>query len=182
MRISLRAVLVSLIALVAIGGAFATLPEAKHPSSSNKPSASFVLGKTYCPFDSTSGVSEFIDFGPGKKVESFCAFNFSGTGWDLISRAAKVEGTRDYEVGFVCRIDGWPTKDAQNCQDTPTYAEGSWAYFLSNKNGSWSFSGTGSSMHRPACGTSEAWLWVAGGQDPTQSLPSVKPRVFKCAS
>jgi hypothetical protein len=182
MRLSLRSVLVSLIALVAIGGAISGLNGAKQPKSSPSQTSWFAVSKTACPSDSTSGVSEFIDFGPSKKVKSFCAFNFSGSGWMLLTSVSKVDGTSDYPVGFACRIDGWPTVESQDCKNTPTYAEGSWAYFLSNQQGGWSFSGTGATMNHPSCGTSEAWVWVAGGADPTAAMPSVKPRVFKCAN
>ena len=165
--------MVSLVALVAIGGAVSGLSGVKQNPSTTKPSSWFAIAQTSCSADSASGVSEFIDFGAGKKVKSYCAFNFSGSGWDLLTSTAKVEGTSQYPTGFVCRIDGWPTVANQDCKNTPTYADGSWAYFLSNDEASWSFSGTGATTHRPACGTSEAWVWVEAGGDPTQAKPSV---------
>ena len=181
MRLSLRAVLVSLVAFVAIGGAISGLLGAT-PAHNKPPKPTwFAIAQGSCSAGSNGGVSEFIDFGSGKKVKSFCTFKFSGSGWDLLTSAAKVEGTSEFPTGFVCRIDGWPTPEAQDCKNTPTYAEGSWAYFLSNNAGGWGFSGTGSGMHHPACGTSEAWVWVAGGNDPTQAMPSVEPAVFNCA-
>jgi len=182
MRLSLRAVLVSLVALVAIGGAVSGLSGVNHEKSSPSQTAWFAVSPFACPPDSTSGVSEFIDFGPGKKIKSFCAFNFSGTGWDLLTSTAKVVGTSEYPTGFVCRIDGWPTAAMQDCKNTPTYAEGSWAYFLSNEDRSWSFSGTGATTHHPACGSSEAWVWVEASGDPTKAIPSLPPRVLKCAN
>jgi hypothetical protein len=153
-----------------------------HEKSSPSQTSWFAVSPFACPSDSTSGVSEFIDFGPGKKIKSFCAFNFSGTGWDLLTSTAKVVGTSEYPTGFVCRIDGWPTAAMQDCKNTPTYAEGSWAYFLSNEDRSWSFSGTGATTHHPACGSSEAWVWVEAGGDPTNAIPSLPPRVLKCAN
>lgn len=181
MRLSLRAVLVSLIAFVAIGGAIAALPGAKPTPTPSASTAKFSIEPGPCDYLQLSGVSEFIDFANDRPWYAYCAVGFQGTGWDLLSATTKVEGTSQYPVGFVCRIDGWPSKAKQNCQDTPSYAEGSWAYFLSNDRGGWTFSGTGSSMHRPACGTSEAWLWVPGGQDPTQAKPTVQPSVSICA-
>ena len=180
MRLSLRAVLVSLVAFVAIGGAIAALPEAKPKATPSTTSSEFSIEPGPCDYLALSGVSEFIDFGGIRPSYAFCAAGFHGSGRDLLSATTKVEGTTQYPVGFVCRIDGWPNKKEQNCKNTPTYAQGSWAYFLSNQDGTWSFSGTGSTMHRPACGTSEAWLWVAGGEDPTQAVPTVQPSVTKC--
>ena len=179
MRLSLRAVLVSLIAFAAIGGAIAALPEAKTPSP--KTSVSTVSISQGACTGTTQGVSEFIDFGGNNPSKQYCALGFTGTGWQLLSAATQVEGTAQYPVGFVCRIAGWPAPAKQDCQNTPTYADGSWVYFLSNDHGGWSFSGIGSTMHKPECGTSEAWLWVAGGDDPTLALPTSKPSVFKCA-
>jgi len=173
--------LVSLVALVAIGGAIAALPDAKPKVSLAESSTKFTVEPGPCGYLGKDGVSEFIDYGDSRPFDVFCAAGFAGNGWELLTATTKVQGTSQYPVGFVCRINGWPTIAAQSCKNTPTYAQGSWAYFLSNAHGTWSFSGTGSTMHHPACGTSEAWLWVAGGQDPTQAKPSVRPSVSKCA-
>jgi hypothetical protein len=187
MRLSLRTVLIALVALVAIGGLFSALSGAGPTASqSATPSSSASQGEltiteSQCT-RATPGVSIVVDFaGSGQNLE-FCQQGFNSDGWRLLANIAEVEGTEQYQTGFVCRINGWPAPADQDCRDTPRYNEGSWAYFVSNSKKKWSYSGTGASMHKPACGSAEAWLWVPGSKSPTQSLPSIAPKTFKCAT
>jgi hypothetical protein len=108
------------------------------------------------------------------------------TGWQLF-KATEVEvaGTSDYPVGFACRIAGWPTPDKQPCTSTPTYAQGHWAYFYADtaSSGKWVFSGAGSAMRKPVCGSADAWLFVTGDATngtEAHAVPSVMPKVFSC--
>ncbi len=187
MKLSLRTVLIALIALVAIGGLFSALsgvgPTASPsftPSESANQSREIIEG-SQCS-KQTPGVSIVIDFSGAADNLEFCQQGFEDKGWQLLANIAEVEGTEQYETGFVCRINGWPARADQDCLDTPKYSEGSWAYFLSNSKHKWSYSGVGATFHKPACGSAEAWLWVPGSKSPTQSLPSIAPKTFKCPS
>jgi hypothetical protein len=99
------------------------------------------------------------------------------TGWNLLSLAKlKVQGTQQYPLGFVCRIDGWPTAKQQDCSSTPSFRSGHWAYYVTNfqLGGGWLLSGQGAGSHIPDCGGYEGWSWISGGQ------PNTPPR-FKVA-
>lgn len=179
MRIRLRTVLLILIALVAVGSiwrASSAVEPTAQPSA-----ASFFDG----PCDAEHpGVSAFIDFGGDRADIAYCAMNFSGSGWDLLTQRVAVEGTKEYPTGFVCRIEGWPTAQEQNCADTPTYSEGSWVYWVADSStDGWAMSGTGSSMRRPDCGSSEAWVFSKTSVSDTENEdePKAAPVVFKCS-
>ena len=186
MKLSLRTVLIALVALVAIGSTFSAL-SGVNPTSSATPSASAsrslnpeIIFETQCS-KTLPGVSLVIEFSGGAQDLQFCQTAFSSDGWQLLANVAEIEGTEQYQTGFVCRINGWPAHADQDCIDTPKYSEGSWAYFLSNSKHKWSYSGIGATFHKPACGSAEAWLWVPASKSPTQSLPTIAPKTFKCA-
>ena len=192
MKIKLRPVLIGLILLVALVGLTHVVPDSK-PSASASASAS----ASWCD-EAHPGVSLVIDFGAQSKRQPVvkCApkFNSSGSavsnelnGWQLFNAAGiEVAGTTDFPVGFACRIAGWPSITVQPCTSTPTYAECHWAYFYADTSsaGDWVFSGAGSSMRKPACGSADAWLFVTGdATNGTESsaVPSITPKVFSCA-
>ncbi len=192
MKIKLRPVLIGLILLVALVGLTRVVPEST-PNAQTSASAAL----SWCN-QTNQGVSLLIDFGAEAKQHPIvkCAFGFNAasssvsnelTGWQLFKAAGvEVAGTTDFTVGFACRIAGWPTPEKQPCTSTPTYAQGHWAYFYADTSsaGDWVFSGAGSSMRKPACGSADAWLFVTGdATNGTESsaVPSITPKVFSCA-
>jgi len=204
MRISLRPVLIGLILLVAVVGLVRVVP-----ATNSQPNTSASLGVTngQCT-QAHEGVSLVVDFGAdsGREPLVKCAANFNSakssvsnllSGWQLFAATGvAVAGTTEYAVGFVCRIDGYPTVAEQPCTSTPTYAQGHWAYFYSQagssgagssgagKAGRWQFSMTGAADHKPDCGSVEGWLFVRGnsaGATASKLQPSVSPKAFSCA-
>jgi hypothetical protein len=178
MKISLRMVLVALVALVAIGGLISTIPSAE-PSKQSSTSANFHDGQC----SNESGVSLIIDFGKSSGREPLvrCAHDFEGNGWQLFAAAGvEVSGTDEFATGFVCRVADWPSVAEQPCTSTPTAAQGTWAYFVSNEANGWQFSGQGAAMRRPKCGTAEGWRFVESGEVASQSMPEVLPITFGC--
>ena len=159
MRFNLRVVLVSLVALVAAG---VFLPG---------------LGsKTWFAPSVAGGGEKFatlvIDYGSasGLPVQSFDLDALSPTtkGWDLFEAAGlQVQGTDQFPSGFVCRINDWPTKETQDCADTPSFQEGHWAYYVTNARMGygWLLSGQGAAAHEPDCAGYEGWSWVGAGQE-----------------
>lgn len=129
-----------------------------------------------------------VDYGTAANRPRFEATvaNFRGTGWQLLQKAGlSVQGTDEYPQSFVCRINDWPAAEVQNCRDTPTYAEGSWKYFIADQKlgNNWLASGFGAAAHQTGCGMAEAWLWV----DPSQAssskdsaVPGIAPRFYPC--
>jgi hypothetical protein len=178
MKISLRMVLVALVALVAICGLISTIPSAESSKQSST-SARFHDGQC----SNESGVSLIIDFGKSSGREPLvrCSQDFEGNGWQLFAAAGvEVSGTDEFATGFVCRVADWPSVAEQPCTSTPTAAQGTWAYFVSNEAYGWQFSGQGAAMRKPKCGTAEGWRFVEPGEVASQSMPEVLPITFGC--
>ena len=181
MQLNLRRVLIGLIALVAIGGIWSALA-----SGSNRAKP---VPSSSAETQSTQGISGtmVIDFGERSDreviVRDYTDVPTEKSSWDLFAASAlKVEGTSNYPTGFVCRIEGWPSVQKQDCIDTPTYAEGTWAYFVTNPSlgDGWVMSGQGASMHKPVCGGYEAWVWIEGGSGDSKRLPNYTPTPRSC--
>lgn len=135
--------------------------------------------------DQTDSVQLVVDFGSesGREIVSKRVEAFTGTGWELLVAAGlEPEGTGDYPTGFVCRLDGWPRSDLQDCSDTPTPSEGTWGYFVTNSEigKSWIIAGVGSNMHRPKCGEAEAWVWIPSGMSISEVRPGIEPEISDC--
>ena len=172
MRISLRSVLIALIALVAVGGLMAAI-DAKRSVSNSLPTT----GKGF--------VQLVVEFGEASKMRKIDiqVTDFAGTGWQLLERAGvEVEGTADYPTSFVCRIDGWPTRQMESCHDGSYGRIGHWAYWVTNAElgDGWILSGIGSAAHRSECGQSEAWVWVPSGKSSNQIKPQTPIQVAQC--
>ncbi len=175
-----RAVLISLIALVAIGGLVATNGE--RPVGQNSEQAVFEGACT------DQGTTLLIDFGPlsGRDPITRCVTGFTGTGWELFGAAGiKVTGTSEYPEAFVCRLEDFPAASIEDCLGTPGVKNGSWAYLYATGKtdaGSWSRSPVGAATRMPGCGESEGWLFVEPGKNQQPNSPSIstKPTVFSC--
>jgi hypothetical protein len=173
MRLNLRVALLLLIGLVAAGGLWSAFqsPGTESFSGASKPS--------------NKSVTLVIDFGAnsGRDVKTLKVENLqkNASGWELLVKSGTlVKGTSQYPSGFVCRLDGWPTEDSQDCEDTPAFTDGHWAYFVTSKklgNG-WLMSGQGAASHVSTCGEFEGWKWVGPDEDVTP--PSVLPKVGDC--
>ena len=178
MRKHLQIACAALVAILAIGLSGCTLSAgapAQSPVSANN-SAS----KNY--------VTLVIDFGKDSGRDLIVRNNIevpaATKSWQLFDASnIKVEGTADNPAAFVCRIEGWPTAAEQDCKDTPTYAEGNWAYFITNPNlgPGWLLSPIGAAGHTTVCGGYEAWVWVQPNQSANESLPRFEPKPRGCA-
>lgn len=173
MRLNLRVALLLLIGLVAAGGLWSAFqaPGTESVNGASKPS--------------NKSVTLVIDFGAnsGREVKTLNVQNLqkNASGWELLVESGTVvEGTSQYPAGFVCRLDGWPTEGSQDCEDTPAFTDGHWAYFVTSKKlgNSWLMSGQGAASHVSTCGEFEGWKWVGPDEDVTP--PSVLPKVGDC--
>ena len=166
MRLSLRAVLIGLIAFVAIGALVST------PAAIDKTRVNFESG-----WFAGNGVSLNIET---DSVDTRCAPEFNGTSWQLlIATGHEVPGTSAYPTGFVCKVNGYP--EAQDCIDTPRYDEGSWAFFVARPGKkAWQYALTGAATHFSECGSAEAWVFVPGTESPETAKPKTLPKTHKC--
>jgi hypothetical protein len=174
MRLFVRLSLIGLIALTAFGY-FASQSQVSQEVKLDK----VTLSQGVCLED---GISLVVDFGTKNQRPTLekCIQGFLGYSWDLFEQAEiKVAGTEKYPVGFVCRIEDFPSIDQEKCLDTPGNSNGSWAYFLTDANGAWQYSPVGASTHKTKCGTSEGWRFLLPGE-PVQTPPRLKPKSFNC--
>jgi len=174
-KVPFRGVLVSLIALVAIGGLIASNSEMKTTRPTN--------AEDSCK---GSGITLVVDFGgeDGAKNITKCVSNFDGTGWQLLEAAGlEVAGTSEYPKSFVCRINNFPTSAAEDCVGTPGSLGGSWVYFYSSvasgsETTSWSRSPVGAATRKPKCGDFEGWLFLTQGSE--KQVPAIAAEPFSC--
>jgi len=132
------------------------------------------------------GVTLVIDYGThsGRDTQILCANNFgvsSGdTGWGLFSAASqKVEGTADYPNGFVCRINGFPSKAQDDCSTPANSRSGHWAYYSAKGKGGWNYSHIGAATDQLVCGEWAGWRFITPAET-LASTPRVVPTPFKC--
>ena len=170
MRLNLRVALILLIGLVAVGGVWSGLQK----QSGGPESAGFKTATLVIDFGSTAGKQP--------KVIELADVPASESGWDLLGRAGVlVEGTSQYPTGFVCRLDGWPTTDLEDCDETPSYTDGHWAYYVTSSDlgGDWILSGQCAAAHVVECGGFEGWKWVGPREESTP--PAMSPEIRECA-
>ena len=181
MRLFLRLSLVGLVGLVAIGFA---LNQWVQTDSSPEPSTKSSPVKVLDGQCATAGISLVVDFGSTGEMQALekCVSNYDDTSWNLFEAAGiSVTGTTKYPVGFVCRIQGFPTESQEACSDMPNSAVGSWAYFVAAQGASqWQYSTWGAATHKPACGTAEAWLFKLPNED-LEEPPMNEPKTSACS-
>ena len=172
MRLRLRSVLVALIAFVAVGGLITALDSGR---------------KAQDAADGADGgsVQLVVDFGASSELRTIDVRvpNFAGSGWQLLEQAGvEVEGTADYPKSFVCRLDGWPTRQMESCDSAPSVRNGHWAYWVTNPalSDGWVLSGVGAAAYVAQCGQAEAWVWVPPGLDSAKVRPRVAAQTFEC--
>jgi hypothetical protein len=174
-KVPFRAVLISLIAIVAVGGL--VVPNLQNGPTTNSHSANGACTK--------QGTTLIVDFGTESKLAPIqkCVDAQGASGWQVLKNAGlQVTGTAEYPNAFVCRINDWPSQKTEDCAGTPGLTGGSWVYFYSKpgSNG-WLRSPVGAATRMPLCGEVEGWLFVnqfAGDQK--FASPKIKPSPFTC--
>lgn len=104
------------------------------------PAQATVTGEKCADNTGLNVVIDFQELGGGVQVK--CVEDWSG-GKALkgLDEAFKLEGTDRWGLAFICRVEGKPGPNVEDCIDTPP-AEAHWAYW-SSTSGSWSQSGSG---------------------------------------
>ncbi len=126
------------------------------------------------PCEPDTGVTVIVDdhnLGEGK-IYVGCALGEQANGAEALVHADfHAEGTSEYRLGFICRIDGEPTPAEQTCEHTPG-ASAYWTYWHGRPGGQWGFSGCGAESCKPAIGSVEGWGFNAGTNKPA---PRIEP-------
>lgn len=189
----LRATLIGLIGLVALAAVWPVLSAAIGFKMEVLPGSKTSLSNTAAPESracSQSGVTLVIDYGtqstkPAKVscVKGIDGSNATATSWDLLAAAGlKVQGTLQYPTGFVCRINGYPNKQQQDCLSTPTRRKGTWAYFVMAPDSKpvWRFAMQGAASRKPICGSVEGWVFSSSSHP--LNHPRITPKPFVCGN
>jgi len=95
-----------------------------------------------------SGVNLVIDYqdlpAGASEPQAFCVTDIDGdTAVDAFTQIAEIEGTQRWGNAFICRVDGQPDAEREDCVDTPA-SNAHWSYWTS-ADGEWSESATGAS-------------------------------------
>jgi hypothetical protein len=163
--------LICLLVLCALLGAGA------HPTgalAANVPNPNPTLIARWEPCEPDTGVTVIVDdhnLGEGK-IYVGCALGEQANGAEALVHAGfHAEGTTEYGLGFICRIDGEPTFAEQTCEQTPG-AGAYWTYWHGKPGGQWGYSGCGAENCKPAIGSVEGWGFNAGTNKPA---PRIEP-------
>ncbi|WP_018217587.1 hypothetical protein [Salinispora vitiensis] len=128
----------------------------------------------YCP--DASGVTVVVDFnelGGGTVVR--CAPGSQATGLAALKSAGfQITGTLRWGEGFICRIEGKPSADAEKCVDTPP-ASAYWSYWHAPNGGSWTYSDKGVLNRTPPAGSFEGWSFSLNRNPDDAPRPGVTP-------
>jgi hypothetical protein len=178
-KVPFRAVLISLIAIVAVGGLVVPNLQNGH-SKDNSSQINSTNGAC-----TEHGTTLIVDFGKDTKLATIekCVVAQGVSGWQVLQHAGlQVAGTAEYPNAFVCRINNWPTQKVEDCAGTPGLISGSWVYFYSKPGGNgWLRSPVGAATRKPLCGEVEGWLFVKHlADDQKFTSPRVNPRPFIC--
>ncbi|MFM1984120.1 MAG: hypothetical protein RL723_555 [Actinomycetota bacterium] len=171
-KVSLRAVLFTLLVLVALGSVFSVGPVKQK---------NLALEVSNSPCVDT-GVTLIVDQGGNQdQVLTRCVKYFEGTGWNIFNAAnLNVQGTAEYPESFVCRLNDFPSAETEDCLRTPSFAKGTWVYFNATaENTEWMRSGQGAASRNPSCGDYEGWRYITS-VDQSNAAPRFEARPFRC--
>ena len=123
-----------------------------------------------CPSldDGVTVVVDFQHLGGGAVVR--CAPGDPDSGLAALAAAGfRVDQIAD-QPGFVCRIDGLPGPEAEDCADTPP-AKAYWGYSHAERGGDWSYAGSGAHVYDPPVGSVEGWAFNGEGGSTQPTIP-----------
>ncbi|HXB66272.1 MAG TPA: hypothetical protein VNV42_15490 [Solirubrobacteraceae bacterium] len=136
------------------------------------------------PCEPDTGVTEIVDeehIGTGK-IYVGCALGEPANGAETLQRAGfNVEGTKEYGLGFICRIEGEPTSSEQSCQ-LAAPANAYWSYWSGKPGGRWNYEPVGalSPQSKPVIGSIQGWSFSGdgGGAPRIEPMDGAGPHAF----
>jgi hypothetical protein len=129
------------------------------------------------PCEPMTGVTVVVDFQAlgGHEIQVGCALGeqVNGVG-ALVHAGFTVDGTLQYGLNFICKIDNQPTPEEQSCNHTPPESA-YWEYFHGRPGGQWEYSGSGAGEYVPRLGSVEGWGF-ARKLDPHSKVMRIAPQ------
>ncbi len=135
------------------------------------------------PCEPNTGVTVIVDdqkIGYGM-IYVGCALGEQATGVQALENAGfALEGTTDYGLAFICRIDGEPTPAEESCTTTPG-AGAYWSYWRGKPGGRWGYSGVSakSPQSRSPVNSVEGWSFGGGGAPRIEPMDGSGPSSFR---
>jgi hypothetical protein len=134
------------------------------------------------PCEANTGVTVIVDdqkLGEGK-IYVGCALGAQPDGVEALEHAGfELEGTENYGLEFICRIDGEPTPVEQGCEHTPP-STAYWSYWHGKPGGSWGYShfGAASPQSGAPVNSVEGWSFGNGAAPRIQAMNGGGPLSF----
>jgi hypothetical protein len=134
------------------------------------------------PCEANTGVTVIVDdqnLGEGK-IYVGCALGAQPDGVAALEHAGfGLEGTENYGLAFICRIDGEPTPAEHSCKTTPG-AGAYWSYWRGKSGGRWGYShfGAASPESGAPVNSVEGWSFGSGGAPRIQPMNASGPSSF----
>jgi hypothetical protein len=134
------------------------------------------------PCEANTGVTVIVDdqkLGEGK-IYAGCALGAQSDGVEALEHAGfGLEGTENYGLAFICRIDGEPTPAEESCKSTPP-ATAYWSYWRGKPGGRWGYShfGAASPESRAPVNSVEGWSFGSGATPRIQAMNGSGPLSF----
>jgi hypothetical protein len=125
------------------------------------------------PCEPNTGVTEIVDDQQiaSAKIYVGCAPGEQANGVEALQDAGfQLEGTANYGLAFICRIDGEPTPAETPCITTPG-GDAYWSYWRGKPGGRWAFSGVGAKSPQSRSPVNSVEGWSFGGGD----APRIEP-------
>jgi hypothetical protein len=120
----------------------------------------------------STGVTVVVDYSAfGQGIVTRCVAWPVATGADALARAGFSVTQPSRTPGFMCRINGLPTKADDACTSTPPQSA-YWGYYYAPNHGGWAYSSTGAWNHQPIKGGYEGWRFQKSG---SKGQPGVAP-------
>ncbi|HTA12263.1 MAG TPA: hypothetical protein VK765_02490 [Solirubrobacteraceae bacterium] len=170
------------LALLAVLAALAVALPATSAAAANVPNPNPALIARWEPCEPNTGVTVIVDdqqLGEGK-IYVGCALGSQPNGVEALEHAGfALEGTENYGLAFICRIDGEPTPAEQSCKTTPGTGA-YWSYWRGKPGGVWGYSGVGAASpesHSPINAV-EGWSFGSHGGPRIQPMNGSGPSSF----
>lgn len=153
------------------------LPGAAGTAAAAVPNPDPALISRWEPCEPMTGVTVIVDFQAlgDNHIQVGCAAGEQVDGVAALVHAGfTVEGTLQYGLDFICKIDNLPTPAEQSCNRTPPESA-YWEYFHGRPGGQWEYSGSGAGEYVPRIGSVEGWGF-ARKLDPHGKVMRIPPQ------
>jgi hypothetical protein len=167
-------------ALLTLAGGASWVPPA---AAEIVPNPDPALIAEWAPCEPKTGVTVIVDRRAlgDQKISVGCALGPQPNGVSaLLNAGFDLDGAADWGLAFICRIDGQPTFEEEDCLKTPG-GDRYWSYWNGRAGGSWNYSGVGAGSELSASKIDDVqgWSFGSGGQPRILPVNGAGPQAFE---